>query len=372
MIGMLWLGQAGPKVRLLVAAAQLTGLGLLIYLGVTAKPTGPAVLSLLAVASLAWIGWAIDYVRPEWGGQRLTLAVTVVLGVAGGLLAGLSRAGYAVVFPSVAAFAAGTELPGGWSLPVLGAIEAAMVAGSLAGRPPAGGLAQAMLIPALVFLAGVNRRLFFRRKEKEVETAALAERARIAREIHDVLAHALAGLSVQLEAARVLLAGHDDPGSALVHIESAQRQAAEGMIETRRAIAALREDARPLAEQLTDLVERHRATTGAATLAVRGTPRPLPPQAALAVYRTAQEALTNAARHAPGSRVEAELAYAQRETVLTVIDHVRDESAPAPEGGDPGNGYGLTGMTERAELSGGTLRAAAFDGGWRVELRVPA
>ncbi|MGE5136151.1 MAG: sensor histidine kinase [Gemmatimonadota bacterium] len=166
----------------------------------------------------------------------------------------------------------------------------------------------------------------------------------------------LAGLTIQLEAARALLAAQGDPGQALGHVEQGHRLAAAALTETREAVAALREDLRPLPELLADLVGSHRDQAGGgASFAVRGTPRPLAPAATLALYRGAQEALTNARRHAPGACVQAELRYEAREAVLTV-----------------GPGYGLTGMRERAELAGGSLQAGPGDGGWRVELRVPA
>lgn len=393
MIGMLWLSQAGPALRRVAAATQLAGLGALIYLQVSGPPPGHGSVVLLAVTSLAWVGWVAAGQARRPGHRRpwLTLAVTGVLGVAGGLLAGLDWAGYAEAFPSVAVFAAGAGLPASWSLPVLAATEAAAAAGSLASRAPAGHLTPALLIPLLVYLAALNRRQVFLSREKEVEMAALAERARIAREIHDVLAHSLAGLSVQLEAARMLLSDRQDAGAALAYVERAQRLSTEGIAEARQAVAALREDVRPLPELLAGLVERHRATSGAATtLTVRGAQRRLSPEASLAVYRAAQEALTNAARHAPGSDVAAELRYGNAETVLTVTDRgsagagggrdparevsavVGDGRVPPPAGPAPSRGYGLAGMAERAELAGGTLQAGAFDGGWRVELRVPA
>jgi signal transduction histidine kinase len=199
----------------------------------------------------------------------------------------------------------------------------------------------------------------------EGREAALAERVRIAREVHDVLAHSIAGLSIQLEVAHGLLAERGDREAALARIERAHRLAVEGQAETKRAIAALRGDARPVAAVLAALVEDYGER---ASFSVGGAPRELSPEAELALQRVAQEALTNARKHAAGARVDARLDYRPGETVLTIDNDADGASAPlAAHGG----GYGLEGMRERAALIGGRLTAAPAAGGWRVELRLP-
>ena len=130
--------------------------------------------------------------------------------------------------------------------------------------------------------------------------AALDERTRIAREIHDVLAHALGGLTVQLEAAELLLSERGDVDGALERIRGCRRTAREGLEEARRAVAALRSDAPPLQKSLTALLESHREQGNRGELLVEGTCASSPPEASLALMRTVQEALTNARRHAPG------------------------------------------------------------------------
>ncbi|MHB8296299.1 MAG: sensor histidine kinase, partial [Acidimicrobiales bacterium] len=107
-------------------------------------------------------------------------------------------------------------------------------------------------------------------------------------------------------------------------------------------------------------------------LAVRGTPRRLPPDASLTLYRAAQEALTNASRHAPGATVQLVLSYAEHDTALVVVDQQGGEAACSPDSASAtAVGYGLVGMHERAELAGGTMKAGPSGDGWRVEVRVP-
>jgi signal transduction histidine kinase len=199
----------------------------------------------------------------------------------------------------------------------------------------------------------------------EREAAALGERARVARDMHDVLAHSLSALALQLEAARLLARDRGGDAEVVAAIETAHRLAAGGLDEARRSIAALRGDELPGPEGLTALVG---AFGERATLTVSGEPRALSSEARLAVYRTAQEALTNVRRHSAADRVEVALVYADDGTTLTVADH--GPGAPVLVGRGA-SGYGLTGMRERAELLGGRLRADATDDGFRVELWLP-
>lgn len=198
----------------------------------------------------------------------------------------------------------------------------------------------------------------------EAEAAALGERARVSRDLHDVLAHSLSALALQLEAARLLARDRGSDPEVVTAIETAHRLAAGGLDDARRSISALRGDALPGPDGLRALVE---AFGERATLTVTGTPRELGSEARLAVYRTAQEALTNVRRHSAADRVEVTLVYRDDATTLTVVDHGR--GAPVLVGS--GGGYGLTGMRERAELLGGRLRAEPTPDGFRVELWLP-
>jgi len=204
--------------------------------------------------------------------------------------------------------------------------------------------------------------------EEHARAAALAERARIAREVHDVLAHSLAGLSLTLQGTRLMLQRDNASQEVIDQVTKAQKLAADGLTEARRAVAALRDDKVPDARAIADLVTAFRLETGApADLTVNGEPRDLPADAASALYRTAQEALTNARKHAPGARVDAVLDFENGRTVLTVMDHPGKPPAHAT-----GGGYGLLGMRERAELIGGELETGPMEDGWRVRLVVPA
>ena len=230
----------------------------------------------------------------------------------------------------------------------------------------------------------------------QADAAALTERARLAREIHDILAHALSGLVLGLDTIELLAkqggvdsdgAGSDGPtrdgtgpvaapADALAKIAEqvarAQRIARDGLGDTRRAIAALRGDELPGPALLDRLVAETAAATGIqAELTVTGEQRPLPPEIGLALYRTAQETLTNTAKYAGREgRAELRLCYTDAEVELAVED-ARSQDA-APPAGLTFGGYGLTGIRERAELLGGRLTAGPTDTGFKVLLRLPA
>lgn len=196
----------------------------------------------------------------------------------------------------------------------------------------------------------------------EAETAALAERARIAREIHDVLAHSLSAQLVHLEAARLLIEGEAARDQILERVVAARSMAREGLAETRQALSALRGEMTPVEDFLRELVVSDRAS-----VSVTGTRRALPAEASQAVRRVAQEALTNVRKHAPGAKVFVRLGYGEGEVTLDV----RDSGAPPGELAASGAGYGLLGMRERAELLGGSLTAGPGEEGFIVTLKVP-
>jgi signal transduction histidine kinase len=209
-------------------------------------------------------------------------------------------------------------------------------------------------------------------QEAEARAAADAERGRVAREMHDVLAHSLSALALQLESARLVARDRGADPELTDTIDRAHHQAVEGLEEARRVIGALRGDVLPGPERLATLAEAFEEQSGVpTTLRVDGEPRQLAADASLALYRTAQEALTNVRRHAVPDRVELRLEYSDDATRLVVEDVSERGMAVPVSGASPGGGYGLTGMRERAELLGGRLRAEPTSHGFRVELWLP-
>jgi signal transduction histidine kinase len=229
----------------------------------------------------------------------------------------------------------------------------------------------------------------------------LGERARLARELHDILAHTLSGLTLQLSGATLLAEQTGADPRLTAQLLAAHRLAKDGTANARRAVSALRGDALPGPDALPGLVEETRRATGLpVTLTVSGEPRRLTPEAGLAVYRTVQEALTNTARYAgPSATVAVELDYRPDDVRLTVTDEGgkesgsavrRPASGPADGAGNGGlgltglgltglglsglglTGLGLTGLGERAALHGGRLEHGPTARGWRVALTLPA
>ena len=194
----------------------------------------------------------------------------------------------------------------------------------------------------------------------ELRAVALAERQRLARDMHDVLAHSLSGLLLQLEGARLLALSDPADDRLAGTIDRAHELAKSGLEEARRAIGMLRDDELPGPDRLVALTAAFEADTGVpARFTASGPPRELDSAVRLALYRVTQEALTNVRKHAHPARVEVRLDYLPDETTLAIEDFAVPSAAP-PASSD--GGYGLTGMRERAELLGGTLTAAPTGG----------
>jgi signal transduction histidine kinase len=199
----------------------------------------------------------------------------------------------------------------------------------------------------------------------------LDERARIAREIHDVLAHSLGALGIQIQAAKAVLTDHKDIDRAVEALTTAQRMAADGLTETRRAVHALRVDTLPLGQELAAVADTHRQRYHVpVTLETSGVARTLQPDAVLALLRTAQEAMVNAAKHAPGQPVAVRLDYGENDVRLSVVNGASGVGAEGPRPGS-GGGYGLTGMRERLRLLNGTLLAGPTENEWAVTAELP-
>jgi signal transduction histidine kinase len=364
--------------------AQLLALVLIdIDVVLTRGRTGPvALLVVLAVvANAATLVWLFG----PAGRHPLRAAALGVTGFAGGLLAVLQHGSPALALPGVAVARAVADV----------SVLAAVAIGALALVALEAGVVWAMLgasaalgYPAILVgsaLVGLTRRQYraqvaaaealvaqTRRTESASRrAAALDERTRIAREIHDVLAHALGGLTVQLEAAELVLVEQGDVDGAIARIRACRRTAREGLDEARRAVAALRTDAPPLPERLAELLESHRDQGERGDLVVDGTARELAPEVSLTLMRTVQEGLTNARRHAPGSSVVVRLVY-ERSRTIVVITNDAGTRAPSAAAENPAGGYGLTGMRERLELAGGGLMAGPGPEGWTVRAEIPA
>jgi signal transduction histidine kinase len=216
------------------------------------------------------------------------------------------------------------------------------------------------------------------------EHLARGERARIARELHDVVAHHISMIAVQAETARLTTPGL--PAAGAQRFAEIGDTARSGLTEMRRLLGVLREDVgdtvgdrhpQPGLAQLAELIDSAREASGAAArLIVSGPVTPFDPGVELAAYRIVQEALTNARRHAPGTAVDVELRYSGSSLRLRVRDNgpgPASSLAPSPSASAEGPGHGLLGMRERAATVGGSLRTgAAPGGGFLVEAVLPA
>jgi signal transduction histidine kinase len=210
-------------------------------------------------------------------------------------------------------------------------------------------------------------------RNAEAEAAMLRERSRLARDMHDVLAHSLSGLMLQLEGARMLSTQPDADGQLPPALDRAHHLARAGLEEARRAIAALRDEDLPGPARLEHLAADFEQDSHVRTsLEITGTARELDSETSLTIYRVAQEALTNIRKHAAPDRVELSLSYDPDGTRLTIRDLTQTPSTAKLRGLGDGGGYGLTGMRERAELLGGSLSADRAPDGFRVDLWIPA
>jgi signal transduction histidine kinase len=331
----------------------------------------PATLALTAAALLAWAGWTV--LQPG----RVRTALIVAGAAAAAVGTGL---GVAVLVAGMIAPAAVLLGDPRQRLPRIAALCAGSVAvlllvAALAGLSPTailidlGGLAFGIVI-------GISRRYRIKavQQQEALRDAAraaeqdaarnklLEDRAAVARDIHDVLAHSLGGLVLQLDAIEALLErGRSD--EAARRTGAARTLAAEGLAEARRAVAALREpDAEPSDrasdEHLVDLIASHRALGGEADLVGDPALPELDGPHRQAMGRALQEALTNARRHAPGAAVRVSVARSPHAVVLRV-----ENPLPASRAPSPGGGHGLLGMRERfAALGDGSTASAGVEG----------
>ena len=375
--------KAGRDVRWLVPVSVITMAGVITGVGVEGLPAGAAGVTMvgLVVVAAACSGVALSERIQD---LRVVVPALAGLGICGAGLDWLQNdgPGFVVGYLALAGLALRatrhTALLAG--APIIVGIAAADAHDS---ANPASTILAAVISAGFLFVtsavAAFSRDAHHRAeallareaavREAREQTATLAERSRLARELHDVLAHSLSGLFVQLECARLLAAATGADVRLADHIANAQRLAQGGMLNARRALEALRGDEVPGPANLPDLVSETASTWGIPiAFGAEGSPRPLAPEAGLTVYRTVQEALTNAGKHAGrGARVSVLLTWASDSLEVSVTDSGGDgENAGLVSGG-----FGLTSMAERAAAHGGRLDVGCVVGGFRVQLWLP-
>ncbi|HSR22917.1 MAG TPA: histidine kinase [Candidatus Eisenbacteria bacterium] len=329
-----------------------------------------------------------------WRRSRPAATFAVVAGVnaAQALLLGASE-GNGVLFPAlIATYSVAAHAPRRPALLALASLPALVAVRELTNpqnstwHETVNALGWDLLLPAAWLLGAYlrTRRLYVdelrgraaaaeREREERARTAVAEERSRIARELHDVIAHSVSVMVVQAEAAEEVVAR--DPARAITPLRTIQGAGRDALTELRRLLGVLREDDVELAPQpdlaeLEPLLERVRAAGLEASLQVRGTPQPLGAGVGLAAYRIVQEGLTNVLKHAGARRVQVVLDYTAEALALEIRDDGRGTDSST---GDPlGGGHGLLGMRERVHLYRGSFEAGpAGDGGFVVRARLP-
>jgi signal transduction histidine kinase len=314
-------------------------------------------------------------------------ALITVVGAAGVVISALQPQGASDLAPSAAVWLALARLP--WRRGVVVGVSITLglaVVNAFDGLSVGEVLASTLLCVLLASMA------YFMKQSRESQArtelllaelhdarddlakmAATQERARIASELHDVLAHSLSGAAIQLQGARKLAEREGAEPPLRAAIDRASELVKDGLGDARRAVGALQGERLPTVEELPALIDSFRNDMNVdATVHVEGDARALSAEASLALYRGAQEALTNVARYAPGASTSVLLRYERTQATLCVEDRA-SATTPHPAAGliGLGGGHGLDGMRERIERAGGQMLAEPTEQGWRVELRVP-
>jgi signal transduction histidine kinase len=253
-------------------------------------------------------------------------------------------------------------------------LENVVFAGLVAGSVWAGGVAVRVNRSRAAQLADLAAQLE-REREDKARLAVAAERARIARELHDVVAHAISVIAVQAGSGRHTLKA--DPGGAHAALGAIESTARQALVEMRHLLGLLREGNEPATaaplpgmDNHAELIKQARAAGLSVSLDVEGEPRTLAAGIDLAAYRILQEALTNVRKHAPGASAAVRIRYGAHDLEIDV----RDSGARSGAGGTTveGGGHGLIGMRERVALYRGGLGAGPLPGGgFRVHARLP-
>ena len=360
---------------------------------VTQRPIGSGTGVAVGIVAAVFAGATAAAIGGRFLSRRgwVQVAVVCTMAAAGVALSWLQPLGATDLAAGVAAWMAITRLP----LPAGFVVASLAGVGQAAATARTGSTSAVVAVVLLTVLLGLVAYLMRQGRDAQTQTelllaqladardaqaeaAVVAERGRIAAELHDVLAHALSGAALQLQGAR-LLADRAQPDPRLVEaIERAARLVADGLVNARRAVRTLRGAELPSLTQLDQLVaDARRDLRLDITLEVNGTPTPLPPEQALALYRGVEEALTNAARHAPGAAVRVEVEYRPADTTIQVQNTPPTPAPtgtpeyPSPDLARLGGGNGLAGLHERLQHLGGSVDAGPHEGGWRVRLTVP-
>ncbi|MBG0826589.1 sensor histidine kinase [Planomonospora sp. ID67723] len=260
-----------------------------------------------------------------------------------------------------------------WGLALLAVGAAVQLAGLILRTPSADTTVRGLVMYVAAWAMGratANRqahaRQLEREKEMEARRAVERERAAIARDMHDILGHAISLMVVQAEAGP--LAVRPDPGRAEAAFDAIAAAGRDAMDQLRRLLGLLGEDsseATPTVARIGTLVENVDRAGQPAALTISGTPRPLPPDVEAAAYRVVQEALTNVVKHARASKVSVGLDWREDALVIDVVDDGRGHTG--------GAGHGLVGIRERAAACGGSVSFDHGPGrrGFTVSVRLP-
>jgi len=327
------------------------------------------------LAGVALLGWLVRELVPMTS-RWFLVACLAALAAASVVTTSTSVLGYIAGIVCLAALIAAPPWPLALGLVAAGASAVIVGVGTLvlnADVPTTLGAFVGLIVAILVGISRRQSRTAVARErallEERARAAALAERSRIARDIHDVLAHSLGGLVLQLDAVEALLES-GKTAEAANRVTAARALAAEGLDEARRAVDALRDPdaAADLAGAIEQLVATHRSVGASASLSTTGEPSPLSDDAAGALRRAAQEVLSNARRHAPGQPTALELDWRPDEVALTATTPLADDvDGPSSAGG----GRGLVGLRERMEALGGSAQWEVRAGAFVVTARIP-
>ena len=337
----------------------------------------------LVIFAAEMLGWPL--IRPGLHSAHLTWRASelTIMGASAVTLVALQPNGVSEIPGSAVVFIAGIALAPFFAFLVGGLVTAGVaIALGVAGNGSGASVAASVLLCAVLGVTGSLLRRYRLSQEQtelllveledarddQARAAAAEERAAIARDLHDVLAHSLSGLSIQLEMVRKLTSNVEMGDDVRAAIDGAAALAKQGLIGARDAVGALRHTDQLGLEDIPDLVAHFsRDLSLDVTFAVEGNERSVTSEIGLALYRVAGEALTNVTRHAQGATTRVELVFEPSSVRVRVINGAGEPSQNAGEGG----GWGLAGVRERITRLDGHISAGPSGAGWSVVASVP-